>query len=99
MVKKSDTDRRRVLGRSRGGLNTKAHAAVDAAGSLAEMQLSPRQDGDGPHGRELLEQFEPDGIEHVLGDATDNGDETRAVIKKLKAKACIERSKNRKKTL
>ena len=67
-MKKTDADRRRGLGRSRGGLNTKVHAAVDASGQLAEMQVSPAYDGD----------------------------ETREVIKKLKAKACIKPSKNRK---
>lgn len=69
---------------------------MDAAGQLAEMQVSPGQDGDGPHGRDLLEQFERGEIEHVLGDAAYDGDETREVIKKLKAKACIKPSKNRK---
>jgi putative transposase len=69
---------------------------VDATGQLAEMQVSPGQDGDGPHGRELLEEFERGEIEHVLGDAAYDGDETREVIKKLKAKACIKPSKNRK---
>ena len=69
---------------------------MDAAGQLAEMQVSPGQDGDGPHGRELLKEFERGEIEHVLGDAAYDGDETREVIKKLKAKACIKPSKNRK---
>jgi putative transposase len=69
---------------------------VDATGQLAEMQVSPGQDGDGPHGRDLLEEFKRGEIEHVLGDAAYDGDETREVIKKLKAKACIKPSKNRK---
>ncbi len=60
------------------------------------MQVSPGQEGDGPHGRELLDEFERGEIEHVLGDAAYDGDETREVIKKLKAKACIKPSKNRK---
>lgn len=69
---------------------------MDAAGQLAELHVSPGQDGDGPHGRELLEEFERGEIEYVLGDAAYDGDETRKVIKKLKAKACIKPSKNRK---
>ncbi len=69
---------------------------MDASGQLAEMQASPGQDGDGPHGRDLLEEFERGEMEHVLGDAAYDGDETREVIKKLKAKACIKPSKNRK---
>lgn len=60
------------------------------------MHLSPGQDGDGPRGRELLEEFQPGQIEHVLGDAAYDGDETRKAVKKLKAKACIKPSKNRK---
>ena len=60
------------------------------------MVVSPGQDGDGPHGRELLDEFERGEMEHVLGDAAYDGDETREVIKKLRAKACIKPSKNRK---
>jgi len=59
------------------------------------MRLSPGQDGDGPHGRELLKEFQPGQIQHVLGDTAYNGDETRATIKTLKAKACINPSENR----
>ncbi|GIW97147.1 MAG: hypothetical protein KatS3mg111_0480 [Pirellulaceae bacterium] len=70
---------------------------MDAEGRLGEMVVSPGQDGDGPHGRELLEKFERGEIEHVLGDAAYDGDETRDVIKKLNAKACIKPSTNRKK--
>ena len=58
--------------------------------------MSPGQDGDGPHGRELLERFQRGEINHVLGDAAYDGDETRQIIKALKAKACIKPSKNRK---
>lgn len=59
------------------------------------MHLSPGQDGDGPHGRELLKEFQPGQIKHVLGDAAYDGDETREYIKTLKAKACIKPRKNR----
>ena len=48
---------------------------MDASGQLAEMQASPGQDGDGPHGRDLLEEFERGEMEHVLGDAAYDGDE------------------------
>lgn len=60
------------------------------------MHLSPGQDGDGPHDREILDEFPPGQIPHVLGDTAYDGDETREAIKKLKAKACIKPSKNRK---
>jgi transposase len=57
--------------------------------------LSPGQDGNGPHGRKLLAEFEPEQIEHVLVDTAYDGDETRKQIKNLKAKACIKPHKNR----
>lgn len=93
-IKKEDADRRRGLGRFRGALNTKVHAAVDAAGHLAEMHLSPGQGGDDPHGRELLKGFQPGQIQHVLGDAAYDGDETRETIKTLTAKSWIKSSGN-----
>ncbi|AMV16408.1 IS5 family transposase [Planctomyces sp. SH-PL14] len=96
--KKEDADERRCLGRSRGGLNTKVHAAVDAQGHMVSMKLSPGQDGDGPHGRELLAEFSRGPIEHVLADTAYDGDETRAQVKRLKAKACIKPHKRRTRT-
>lgn len=59
------------------------------------MILTPGQDGDGPLGRQLLESFEPGQIKHVLGDTAYDGDETRACVRQLKAKACIKPHKNR----
>jgi transposase len=59
------------------------------------MHLSPGQDGDGPHGRELLVAFEPGEIKHVVADTAYDGNETRHQIRKLKAKACIKPHKNR----
>jgi putative transposase len=60
------------------------------------MHLSPGQDGDGPHGRKLLESFEAGEIGHVVADTAYDGNETRAQIRKLKAKACIKPNKKRK---
>lgn len=59
------------------------------------MQLSPGQAGDGPHGRELLAEFAPGQIQHVLADTAYDGDETRALVRQLKAKACIKPHSNR----
>lgn len=53
------------------------------------MLLSPGQDGDGPHGRVLLESFEVGEIEHVVGDTAYDGDETREQVRALRTKACI----------
>ena len=68
---------------------------MDGAGRLAVMQLSPGQDGDGPHGRELLELFEPGQVANVVADTAYDGDETRRQIRKLKATACIKPHSNR----
>jgi putative transposase len=59
------------------------------------MKLSPGQDGDGPHGRELLAEFDRGQIGHVLADTAYDGDETRTMVRELKAKACIKPHKNR----
>jgi transposase len=68
---------------------------VDANGHLVSMKLSPGQDGDGPHGRDLLGAFQTGRIEHVLADTAYDGDETREQIRQLKAKACIKPHQNR----
>ena len=60
-----------------------------------KMILTPGPDGDGPLGRQLLESFEPGQIKHVLADTAYDGDETRACVRQLKAKACIKPHKNR----
>ena len=60
------------------------------------MNLSAGQEGDGPHGRELLKSFEPGEVEHVVADAAYDGDETRRQVRTLKAKACIKPHSNRK---
>ena len=83
------------MGRSRGGLNTKIHVAVDEKGQLAQLSLTPRQDGDGPEGRKLLQTFKPRQIGQVLGDTAYDGDETRQEVRRLKAKACIKPHQNR----
>jgi transposase len=57
--------------------------------------LSAGQEGDGPHGRRLLLEFTAGQIDYVLADTAYDGDETRALVKKLKAKACIKPHKNR----
>lgn len=63
----------------------------NAGSHLVEIRLSAAQDGDGPHGRDLLSNFSPGQIGHVPAD----GDETRRQVKALKAKACIKPGRNR----
>lgn len=69
--------------------------AVDAHGHLVRRKITPGQTGDGPVGRELLATFEPDQIDHVIADTAYDGDETRAEIKRLRAKACLKPHPNR----
>ena len=42
------------MGRSRGGLTTKVHALVDAAGLPLELTITPGQAGDCPEAAKLL---------------------------------------------
>lgn len=67
---------------------------MDKNGHLAALRLSPGQDGDGPHGRELLKLFEGGQIEYVVADTAYNGEETREQVRKRKA--CIKPHKKRK---
>ena len=68
---------------------------MDKHGHLAALHLSPGQHGDGPHGRTLLEWFEPGQIQYVIADTAYDGDDTRSQIRSLKAKACIKPHPNR----
>ncbi len=46
-----------AIGRSRGGLTTKIHMVAADARTAIIYAISPGQDHDGPHGRELLEKL------------------------------------------
>ena len=46
-----------AIGRSRGGLTTKIHIVASDARTAIIYALSPGQDHDGPHGRELLKKM------------------------------------------
>ena len=48
-----------AIGRSRGGLNTKIHMIAASARSAVIFALSPGQDHDAPHGRDLLQKLGP----------------------------------------
>ncbi len=94
--KKADAHLRRCLGRSRGGLTTKLHAAVDRVGRLLQLTLTPGQRNDSTQAAALLEQFQPHEVGHVLADAAYDSDATRKRVQQLKAKACIKPIKARK---
>jgi len=67
-----------AIGRSRGGLTTKVHAAVDALGLPLRFEITPGHWGDCPQARGLLEGLE--GVGHVIADAAYDADHLRAFI-------------------
>ncbi len=48
-----------AIGRSRGGMTTKIHMVAADARTAIIYAISPGQDHDGPHGRELLQRLGP----------------------------------------
>jgi putative transposase len=53
---------REGLGRSRGGLTTKVHAACDALGNPLRLLLTPGQRNDLTQAEELLDRYEADAV-------------------------------------
>ena len=86
---------RRGLGRSRGGLTTKLHAAVNEHGQLLRLIVTPGQRGDAPQAPALLQGLR---ARHVLADAAYDSDAIRLLIRKLKARVCIRPNPTRKRT-
>jgi transposase len=66
------------MGRSRGGLTTKIHAAVDALGLLIRFTITPGYWGDCPQARGLIEDLR--GVSHVIADAAYDADHLRSFI-------------------
>lgn len=67
-----------AIGRSRGGLTTKIHAAVDALGLPVRFLITPGHWGDCPQARGLIEGLE--GVGHVIADAGYDADHLRNFI-------------------
>ena len=65
-------------GRSRGGLTTRIHAAVDALGLPIRFLITPGHWGDCPQARGLPEGLE--GVGHVIADAGCDADHLRDFI-------------------
>jgi putative transposase len=65
-------------------------------GRLLRITLTAGQRNDSTQAEELLAEFEPKQVEHVLADAAYDSDAIRKRVKKLKAKACIKPIKARK---
>jgi transposase len=68
----------RAIGRSRGGLTTKIHAAVDALGLPVRFAITPGHWGDCPQARGLIEGLE--GVGQVIADAAYDADHLRDFI-------------------
>ncbi len=78
------------IGRSRGGLSTKLHLAVDGRGLPVSMILTPGQDGDNPQLLPLLDQIRVPRVgpgrprskpEAVLADKAYSHPSTRAALR------------------
>src|SRR3546814_11386748 len=67
-----------AIGRSRGGLTTKLHAAVDAIGLPIRIHPTPGQYGDRPQAEALLAGLK--GVGHVIADAAYEADPLRALL-------------------
>ena len=67
-----------AIGRSRGGLTTELHAAVDAIGLPLPLHPTPGQHGDRPQAEAPLSGLQ--GVGHVIADAACDADPLRAFI-------------------
>ena len=82
------------IGRSKGGLTTKIHAAVDALGLPIRFAITPGQWGDSPQARGLIEGLTE--AEHIIMDAAYDADHLRNFIANdLGATAHIKRNPTR----
>jgi transposase len=80
------------LGRSRGGLSTKIHVAVDAHGQPVELRPGPGQEHDVLRGEELPASHEP---KYVIADQGYDSDALIETIAAHGAKAVIPPRSNR----
>ena len=84
----------RAIGRSRGGLTTKIHAAVDALGLPLRFEITPGHWGDCPQAQGLIDGLE--GVGHVIADAGYDADPLRDFIaQELGATAQIKQNPTR----
>ncbi|MDY8109284.1 IS5 family transposase [Fulvimarina sp. 2208YS6-2-32] len=86
-----------AIGRSRGGLTTKLHAAVDAIGLPLRIHPTPGHHGDCPQAKGLLEGMS--GVGHVIADAAYDSNALRAfIVGDLDATAQIKANPTRRRT-
>ena len=82
-----------AIGKSRGGLSTKIHAAVDAFGNPVRLLLTAGQTSEYTQAEALIEGFEAG---YVLADKGYDSDQFVSVIEKNHAVPVIPSKKNRK---
>ena len=87
------TPEQEALGRSRGGVSTKIHVAVDGLGKPTKIFLSPGQDHDVTKAPELIRDSEAD---KVIADKAYDSDALIAQIEDQGATAIIPPRENRK---
>ncbi|WP_459558585.1 transposase [Lacunimicrobium album] len=87
--KQEAADTRPVLGRGRGELTTKVHAAVNAEGRVVRRFVVAAQSGDDQQGERLLDDLLAKALQHVVADTAYDRDAIRKRIQKMGAKACI----------
>jgi len=80
------------LGRSRGGLSTKIHAATDALGNPVRLLFGPGQRNDITRAHELIDGFEPDA---VIADKGYDADHLREAVRESHAAPVIPSKSNR----
>lgn len=81
------------MGRSRGGLTTKIHMLADTFGRPVRFRITPGQASDITVAADLLEGLQ---AQAVLADKAYDGNDLRARIAAMKAKAVIPSKRNRK---
>ena len=91
--KKSDAARE-ALGRSRGGLTTKVHVAVDALGNPVHIHLSPGQEADCTHFPRIIEGL-PDEVEAIVADKGYDTNTVVGLVEQREAEVVIPAKKNR----
>ncbi|WNK19427.1 IS5 family transposase [Halomonas piscis] len=89
---KKNTQDVEAMGKSRGGLSTKIHAAVDALGNPVRLVLTPGQASEYGAAPALLEGFSP---QAVLGDKGYDSTALRDMIQAAGAEPVIPPKKNR----
>ena len=89
---KNSTPEQEKLGRSRGGVSTKIHVAVDGLGKPTQIILSPGQDHDVTQAPDLIRDFQAD---KVIADKAYDGDALIAQIEAQGATPVIPSRENR----